>query len=82
MWLTILRRVLLVTVLTGLAIIVLPPRLAVTILLLSVIPALIARKKGRDPVNWWGYGVLLFPVALIAALVIKPQTPEPLTPDA
>ena len=38
------------------------------ILVLGLVPATIAWKwKGRDFFRWWGYGILLFPVALIHA---------------
>lgn len=40
---------------------------------LGLIPASIAKKKGRSFGLWWLYGWLLFIVALIHSLVIKEQ---------
>ena len=40
--------------------------------LLGLIPAYIARKKGRDFINWWFFGASLFPIALPMALHLKP----------
>lgn len=45
---------------------------------LGLIPAWIARSKGRSFVQWWFFGIGLFPVALPAALVMKPRAEEPL----
>jgi hypothetical protein len=42
-------------------------------ILLGLIPATIARNKGRSFLLWWVFGALLFIVALIAALVIRPD---------
>jgi hypothetical protein len=42
---------------------------------LGLIPATIAQGKGRDFFGWWIYGTLLFIVALIHSLCLKP-TPE------
>ncbi len=39
--------------------------------LLGLIPAVIARSKGRNFVGWWIYGALLFIVALPHALLMK-----------
>lgn len=39
--------------------------------LLGLIPANIARKKGRDFFNWWFFGAGFFPVALPMALNLK-----------
>lgn len=41
--------------------------------IIGVIPAVIARNKGRGFVGWWIYGALLFIVALPHALLIKPD---------
>jgi cytochrome c-type biogenesis protein len=41
--------------------------------LLGLIPANIARKKGRDFFNWWFFGAGLFPVALPMAMKLKPD---------
>ena len=40
-------------------------------ILLGLLPAYIASKKGRSFVTWWIFGVLLFIVAFPAALIIK-----------
>ena len=40
---------------------------------LGLIPAGIAKKKGRSFGLWWLYGFLLFIVALIHSLVIKQE---------
>lgn len=42
-------------------------------LLLGLIPALIARGKGRDFATWWTYGAALFIVALPHAFLIAPD---------
>jgi hypothetical protein len=41
--------------------------------LIGLIPAMVARSKGRDFVPWWIYGSLLFIVALPHALLLKPE---------
>jgi hypothetical protein len=41
---------------------------------LGLIPAFIARGKGRPFPLWWLYGALLFIVALIHSLVLKDQS--------
>ena len=38
---------------------------------LGLIPAFIARKKGRPMFGWWVYGVLLFPIALVHILLAQ-----------
>jgi len=40
-------------------------------LLLGLIPAFIAKKKGRTFITWWIYGTCLFVIALIHSLVIS-----------
>ena len=40
-------------------------------LLLGVIPAMIAKNKGREFFIWYIYGVFLFLIALIHSIVIK-----------
>ena len=40
-------------------------------LLLGLIPAFIAMRKGRDFARWYVYGTLLFLIALIHSLVIE-----------
>ena len=39
--------------------------------LLGLIPALIANNKGRSFFGWYVYGVLLFIIALVHALIVK-----------
>jgi hypothetical protein len=39
--------------------------------LLGLIPAVIAKGKGRSFAGWWLFGALLFIVALPAALIVK-----------
>jgi hypothetical protein len=41
--------------------------------LIGLIPAFIARNKGKSFVLWWFYGAMLFIVALPHALLIKPK---------
>lgn len=43
--------------------------------LLGLIPAIIAQKKGRDFLDWWFFGAILFPVALLLALSLKFREP-------
>jgi cytochrome c-type biogenesis protein len=45
-------------------------------IVLGLIPAFIARSKGRKFYDWWFYGVALIFVALPAALLIKPKKGE------
>jgi hypothetical protein len=40
---------------------------------LGLIPAMVAKNKGRSFLDWWVYGSLLFPIALAQALLLKPQ---------
>lgn len=56
------------------------PELAVTFLwvllvgmALALIPASIAKGKGRSFIGFWVYGILLWPIALIHALVMKDE---------
>jgi cytochrome c-type biogenesis protein len=44
------------------------------LIVLGIIPAIIAHRKGRSFLDWWLFGTFLFPVALIMALRIKPGT--------
>ena len=39
--------------------------------LLGLIPAFIAKNKGKNFITWWIYGTLLFPIALVHSLVSK-----------
>jgi hypothetical protein len=50
---------------------------------LGLIPAAVARQKGRNFIDWWFFGAALFPIALPAALLIKPvEEPEDPQPQA
>lgn len=42
-------------------------------ILIGLIPAFIARSKGRDFLLWWIYGAAIFIVAIIHALLLKPN---------
>ncbi len=44
-------------------------------IVLGVIPAAIAKNKGRSFVPWWIYGSALFIIALPHALIMKPDRP-------
>ena len=41
--------------------------------ILCLIPAAIANKKGRNFFRWWFYAILLPPIALIHVLSLRPQ---------
>ena len=43
------------------------------LLVIAVIPAMIAQKKGRSFFEWYVYGVLLFLIALVHAIIIEPN---------
>lgn len=43
----------------------------IAVILIGLIPAAIAKSKGRDFVLWWVYGSLLFIVALPHALIMR-----------
>lgn len=45
-------------------------------ILLGLIPALIAKNKGRSFIEWWVYGALLFIVAIVHVFIIKPNAEE------
>ncbi len=49
------------------------PTLGALNVLIGIVPALIASRKGRSFIKWWIYGTLIFIVALIHALVVKPD---------
>ena len=62
--------------------------------LLGLIPATIAHRKGRSFAFWWFYGAMIFVVALLHSLWIRPvvktpsyqppapaQIPEPTLPE-
>ncbi|MGZ3272395.1 MAG: hypothetical protein ACXU82_03935 [Caulobacteraceae bacterium] len=42
-------------------------------ILLPFIPAIIAQRKGESLGLWWFLGLLIFPVALTLALMMKPS---------
>jgi hypothetical protein len=50
-----------------------PMLILVFALLIGLLPAFIAQRKGHDFVLWWIYGSALFIVALPHALLIKPD---------
>jgi hypothetical protein len=50
--------------------------IAILAALLGLIPAMIARGKGRRFALWWVYGFLLFIVALPHALLLKPNVKQ------
>ncbi len=41
-------------------------------IIIGLIPAFIAKSKGRDFILWWIYGAALFIVAIFHAIVLKP----------
>lgn len=43
------------------------------LVILGLIPAYLAYRKGRSFWTWWLFGATLFPVAMIAAWMIRPQ---------
>lgn len=45
--------------------------------LLGLIPANIARRKGRDFIDWWFFGAGLFPIALPLAIMLKQDREKP-----
>jgi hypothetical protein len=45
----------------------------ILVVLIGLIPAAIAKSKGRDFVAWWLYGSLLFIIALPHALIMRPD---------
>jgi ABC-type maltose transport system permease subunit len=45
--------------------------------LIGMLPAYIAKQKGRDFYNWWFFGASLFIIALPLALKLKPTGPQP-----
>jgi cytochrome c-type biogenesis protein len=51
----------------------------VGLLILGLIPAYIAHRKGRHFLTWWFFGVTLLPIALPMALLLKPLVSEPET---
>jgi membrane protein YdbS with pleckstrin-like domain len=47
--------------------------LLAVLFLLAIIPAVIAAKKGRNPVIWYLYGLALWIVALVHAIMLPPK---------
>ena len=47
------------------------------VLIIALIPALIAMKKGRSFFVWYIYGILLFVIAFVHALLLKPDENTP-----
>ena len=41
-------------------------------LILGILPGIIAQRKGRCFIDWWLYGMALFAVALVHALLLQP----------
>ena len=56
--------------------------LLLLLLLLAIIPAVIAAKKGRNPFLWYVYGVALWIVALIHAIMLPPKRRCPFCAEA
>lgn len=50
--------------------------IVVVLIILGLIPAFIASRKGRKFVDWWFFGAGLFPLALPMALMIKTEQVE------
>src|ERR1700690_2042649 len=50
-----------------------------TAVIIGLIPAIIAKIKGRSFCGWWIYGASLFVVALPHALIMKPTEQQQLT---
>lgn len=55
---------------------VLPFLVCISLVLLGIIPASIARHKGRAVLPWWIYGSLLFVVALPHAVLLHDATQD------
>lgn len=59
----------------GFSMLLLPSMIAyiLILMLIGLIPAFIAKNKGRYFIKWWIYGTYLFLIALIHSLVISPD---------
>lgn len=67
--------------------------IAIGLLVLGLLPAVVAASKGRSFLGWWLYGFLIWPVALVHAIVASrvgmpagriacPMCHEPIVPTA
>jgi len=54
----------------------------VVLAILGLIPAFLARRKGRSFGTWWLFGATLLPIALPVALLLGPLPPEVVEPAA
>jgi cytochrome c-type biogenesis protein len=52
----------------------------VVLIILGLLPAYIAYRKGRSFIDWWLFGAALFPIAMIAVFFLKPQDNPPALP--
>lgn len=50
------------------------------LMVLGLIPAYLASRKGRSFLDWWVFGTLLFPIAMPMAWLMKPKVVE-IAPD-
>jgi hypothetical protein len=41
--------------------------------IMAIIVAMIANSKGRNVVSWFLFGFLIWPIALVAVLLAKPE---------
>ena len=48
----------------------------------ALVPAWIAKTKGRNFLQWWFFSIGLFPIALPAAFLIKPEGDDPMSQAA
>jgi hypothetical protein len=58
------------------------PLALVIMLTLAVVPAMLARMKGHNPVVWYLYGCVFFPGALLQAILLpnnKRRQPNPIS---
>ncbi|MFH1914641.1 MAG: zinc ribbon domain-containing protein [Pseudomonadota bacterium] len=49
---------------------------AIFFLIMAIVVAMIANSKGRYAFGWFLYGLLLWPIALVHALLLKPQAAQ------
>lgn len=54
---------------------------ALLLAVIGLLPAYIASQKGRNFLDWWFFGAGLFPVALVASLLIKSESAEDTSGD-